>query len=121
MKTTVIDVRDLLSPLSALGVEKQLAKLPGIMQIDVNSVSGSATVLYDEAVVEFSTIRAKVHECGHHCGGELVPRHVCEPETCFRNSMLRWLAPKKKARNGGLPLRDKCCRCSSREEENEHL
>jgi Cu2+-exporting ATPase len=81
MKTTVIDVRDLLSPLSARGVEKQLAKLPGIMQIDVNSVSGSATVLYDEAVVEFSTIRAKVRECGHHCGGELAPRHVCEPET----------------------------------------
>lgn len=50
MKTTVIDVRDLLSPLSARGVEKQLAKLLGVKQVNVNRVSGSATVLYDETV-----------------------------------------------------------------------
>ena len=80
MKTTVIDVRDLLSPLSARGVEKQLAKVPGIKQVDVNSVSGSATVLYDETVTGLDTIKAKVRECGHHCGGELVPKHLCEPE-----------------------------------------
>ena len=30
MKTTIIDVRDLLSPLSARGVETQLTKVPGI-------------------------------------------------------------------------------------------
>ncbi|MHB1670156.1 heavy metal translocating P-type ATPase [Thiomonas sp.] len=80
MKTTVIDVRDLLSPLSARGVEKQLVKMPGIKQVDVNSVSGSATVVYDGTVTDLDAIKAKVHECGHHCGGELVPRHLCEQE-----------------------------------------
>lgn len=80
MKTTAIDVRDLLSPLSARGVEKQLAKVPGVKQIDVSCVSGSATVQYDETVTDLSTIKAEVRECGHHCGGELVPRHLCEQE-----------------------------------------
>ncbi|WP_413438214.1 heavy metal translocating P-type ATPase [Sulfuriferula sp. GW1] len=80
MKTTAIDVRDLLSPLSARGVEKQLAKVPGVKQVEVNRVSGSATVLYDETVADLNTIKAEVRECGHHCGGELVPRHLCEQE-----------------------------------------
>ena len=62
MKTTVIDVRDLLSPLSARGVEKQLAKMPGVQQAEVNLVSGSATVLYEETVTGLDAIKAKVHE-----------------------------------------------------------
>ncbi len=80
MKTIVIDVRDLLSPLSAQGVEKQLAKLPGVKQIDVNSVSGSARIVYDETVTALSAIKTKVRECGHHCSGELVPKHLCAQE-----------------------------------------
>ena len=78
MNTTVIDVRDLLSPLSARGVEKQLAKIPGVQQAEVNLVSGSATVLYEETVTSLDAIKAKVHACGHHCGGEFVPKHLCE-------------------------------------------
>ncbi len=80
MKTTVIDVRDLLSPLSARGVEKQLVRMPGVKQVDVNSVSGSATVVYDETVTDLNAIKARVRECGHHCNGELVPKHLCESE-----------------------------------------
>ena len=77
-RTSVIDVGQMLSPLSARGVEKQLAKLPGIHHVDVNYVAGSATVMYDESVIDLRTIKAKVEECGHHCSGELLPRHVCE-------------------------------------------
>ena len=76
MKTAIFNVRDLLSPLSARGVENQRGKMPGVKKIEVNSVSGSATVLYDETVTGLDTIKAKVHECGHHCGGELVPKHI---------------------------------------------
>ncbi len=79
MKTSVIDVRDLLSPLSASDVEKQLAKMPGVQRVEVNIVSGIATVLYDEAVTSLNAIEGKVRECGHYCGGELVPKHLCEP------------------------------------------
>lgn len=80
MKTSTIEVGGLLSALSALGVEKQLSKLPGVKKAEVNYVAGSATVVYDETVIDLKAIKAGVHECGYHCAGELLPRHVCEPE-----------------------------------------
>ena len=69
MKTSVIEVGGMLSALSAHGVEKQLAKLRGVERAEVNYVSGSATVVYDETVIDLKTIEAKVHECGYHCSG----------------------------------------------------
>ncbi|MDX1251523.1 MAG: copper-translocating P-type ATPase [Gammaproteobacteria bacterium] len=80
MKTITIEVGGLLSALSARGMEKQLAKLPGVHKAEVNYVAGSATVTFDEAVVDLKTIKAKVHECGYHCAGVLQPKHVCVPE-----------------------------------------
>ncbi len=80
MKTVTIAVGDLLSALSALGVEKQLMKLAGVHKVEMNYVAGSATVVYDETATDLKTIKAKVHECGYHCAGESLPRHVCVPE-----------------------------------------
>ena len=80
MRTTVIEVAGLVSVLSARGVEKRLARLPGVRKAEVNYVAGSATVVYDETRTDLKAIKAKVAECGYHCGGELVPKHVCEPE-----------------------------------------
>ncbi len=80
MKTATIEISGLLSALSSLGVEKQLAKLPGIHKAEVNYVAGSATVAYDETIIDLKTIKHKVHECGYHCAGEQMPKHVCVPE-----------------------------------------
>ena len=80
MKTVTIEVGNLLSALSALGVEKQLMKLPGVHKSEVNYVAGSATVVYDETVTNIKTIKARVHECGYHCAGERLPKHICVPE-----------------------------------------
>ena len=80
MKTSIVDVSGMLSPLSARGVEKQLARVRGVEKVEVNYVAGSATITYDEAQTDLKTIKAKVEECGYHCGGEMVPRHVCTPE-----------------------------------------
>jgi P-type Cu2+ transporter len=80
MKTVTIDVAGLLSALSALGVQKQLAALPGVEKVEVNYVAGSATVTFDETVTNLKTIKAKVHECGYHCAGEVLPKHVCVPD-----------------------------------------
>lgn len=80
MKTSVIEVSGMLSALNARGVEKQLAKLRGVERAEVNYVSGSATVVYDETAIDLQTIKARVHECGYHCSGELVPRHLCKSE-----------------------------------------
>ncbi|MFU8830070.1 MAG: heavy-metal-associated domain-containing protein, partial [Phycisphaerales bacterium] len=57
MKTSVIEVSGMLSALSARGVEKQLAKLPGVHEVEVNYVAGSATVIYDETVTDVKTIK----------------------------------------------------------------
>jgi Cu2+-exporting ATPase len=78
MKTSIIEVGGLLSTLSAHGAEKQLAKLRGVRRAEVNYISSSATVVYDEAVIGLKTIKAMVQECGYHCSGELLPKHVCE-------------------------------------------
>ncbi|HKQ30679.1 MAG TPA: heavy metal translocating P-type ATPase [Burkholderiales bacterium] len=77
MKTVTVDVGGMLSPLSARGVERQLARLPGVHHADVNYIAGSATVMYDESVTDLTAIKARVHECGFHCGGEIAPKHVC--------------------------------------------
>ncbi len=79
MKTSIIEVSGMLSALSAYGVEKQLAKLPGVHKAEVNYVAGSATMVYDESVIDLKTIKMRVHECGYHCGGEMLPKHVCAP------------------------------------------
>jgi Cu2+-exporting ATPase len=77
MKTSVIEVGGMLSVLSARGVEKQLMKLPGIERAEVNYVGGSATVIYDERVIGLEDIKTRIHECGYHCRGESLPKHVC--------------------------------------------
>jgi Cu2+-exporting ATPase len=80
MKTVTIEVGGMISALSARGVEKQLAKLPGVHRAEVNYVASSATVVYDETVTDLKAIKARVHECGYHCTGEMLPKHLCAPE-----------------------------------------
>jgi len=79
-QSATFDVRNLLSPLSAQGVEKRLAKLPGVSHASVNPVAGSATVSFDPAKLSPEGIRTAIEDCGHHCSGELKPRHVCDAE-----------------------------------------
>jgi|GEM_PF-2554550 len=77
MKTSIIEVGGLVSALSARGIETQLSKLIGVKKAEVNYVAGSATVVYDETAIDLKAIKARVQECGYHCAGELLPKHVC--------------------------------------------
>lgn len=77
MKTSTIEVGELISTLSAAGVERQLKALPGMHHVDVNYVAGSATVHFDEAQLTLAAIRQRVADCGYHCRGEQMPAHVC--------------------------------------------
>src|SRR5216683_7829771 len=81
MKTRVIDVGGIISPLSATGVERMLRRLPGLHRAEVNAVAGSATVEYDDKRIALPDIRQAVVDCGHHCRGERVPRHLCVPSS----------------------------------------
>jgi Cu2+-exporting ATPase len=78
-KTVNIEIDGLLSALCAQGVEKRLAGLRGVRRATVNYASGSATVAYDESVVNLQTIKAAVRACGYRCPGEMLPKHVCGP------------------------------------------
>jgi Cu2+-exporting ATPase len=60
MKTATVDVGGLLLPLSVRGVEKQLAKVPGVERADVSFAAGSATVLYDETRTDVAALEAAV-------------------------------------------------------------
>ncbi|MCK9530628.1 MAG: heavy metal translocating P-type ATPase [Gammaproteobacteria bacterium] len=80
MKTSTVDVGDLLTPLSDMAVERQLSQLTGVQHVDVDYATASATVHYDESLVDLKAIKAKIRDCGFHCTGTIVPKHVCSPE-----------------------------------------
>ncbi|MFP5446016.1 MAG: heavy-metal-associated domain-containing protein, partial [Betaproteobacteria bacterium] len=77
MKTSTVEVAEMVSSLSAAGVGRQLEALPGVHHADVNYVAGSATLHYDESKVTLAAIQQSVKDCGYHCRGEMVPAHVC--------------------------------------------
>jgi len=76
MKTSVIEVHDLLSVLTVDEVEKRIVKVPGVESATVNFVAGNATVRYDETRLEVADIKAIVHQRGHQSAVESRPKHV---------------------------------------------
>src|ERR1700694_559662 len=78
MTTSTLDVGDLFSVLGAHAIERQLRRVAGVGRVSVNPVSGSTTVVYDPAKTSLSAIQAAIEDCGFHCAGEALPRHVCD-------------------------------------------
>jgi Cu2+-exporting ATPase len=62
MKTSVIEVRDMLSVLSVSGVEVRIGEVPGVESVTVNYSAGSATVRYDETRLDVSDIKSNVRQ-----------------------------------------------------------
>lgn len=65
MKTSVIDVHDMLSVLSVPGVEKRIGEVPGVESVTVNHAAGSATVRYDETRLHVADIKSDVRQRGY--------------------------------------------------------
>ena len=65
MKTSVIAVRDMLSVLSVLGVEKRIGEVPGVESVTVNYAAGSATVRYDETRLDIADSKSAVRQSGY--------------------------------------------------------
>ena len=57
MKTSVMEVHDMLSVLSVLGVEKRIGQVPGVQSVTVNFAAGNATVSYDETRLNVADIK----------------------------------------------------------------
>jgi Cu2+-exporting ATPase len=64
MKTSVMEVRDMLSVLSASGVEKRIGEVPGVESVTVNYAAGTATVRYDETHLDVADIKSDVRQSG---------------------------------------------------------
>ena len=65
MKTSVIEVHDMLSVLSVDEVEKRIGKVPGVESVTVNYAAGSATVRYDETRLDVADIKSAVRQNGY--------------------------------------------------------
>ena len=65
MKTSAIEVHDMLSVLSVNEVEKRICEVPGVQSVTVNFAAGNATVRYDETQLEATDIKSAVRQRGH--------------------------------------------------------
>ncbi len=65
MKTSVMEVHDMLSVWSADEVEKRVGEVPGVESVTVNYAAGSATVRYDETRLGVADIKSAVRQRGY--------------------------------------------------------
>ena len=56
MRTSVIEVRDMLSVLAVEEVEKRIREVPGVESATANYAAGSVTVRYDETRLHVADI-----------------------------------------------------------------
>ena len=73
MKTSVIEVHDMLSVWSVDEVEKRIGQVPGVESVTVNYAAKSATVRYDETRLEIADIKSAVRQSGYESAGESPP------------------------------------------------
>ena len=60
MKTSVMEVHDMLSVFSVDEVEKRIGEVPGVESVTVNFAAGNATVRFDETRLEIADIKSAV-------------------------------------------------------------
>ena len=96
MKTSVIEVRDMLSVLSVDGVEKRIGEVPGVESVTVNFAAKNATVRYDETRLEVADIKSNVRQRGHQPATEPPPEHAGhdEPATVVAGESAPQVPPK---------------------------
>ncbi len=81
MKTSVIDVHDMLSVLSVADVETWIGEVPGVGSVTVNHAAGSATVRYDETRLDVADIKSAVRRRGHAPTSDAPPAASAKPDT----------------------------------------
>ncbi|MFP8958989.1 heavy metal translocating P-type ATPase [Streptomyces nanhaiensis] len=77
--TAVLDVRGMVRASQQSTVAAALGRRPGVLEVEVNPVAQSATVVFDPRRTSLAELRRWVTECGYHCAGQSVPAHVCDP------------------------------------------
>jgi Cu2+-exporting ATPase len=59
--------------------ESVLGRRPGVLAVEANPVAQTAVVTYDPDRTSVAELTGWVRDCGYHCAGQSVPRHVCDP------------------------------------------
>ena len=80
MKEVVLEAGGMLGGSSAPALQTFLSRQPGIHHVEANTMSDTVTVGYDENTIIEARIRQLIEECGYHCRGEVVPRHIMRTE-----------------------------------------
>ncbi|MBA2530948.1 MAG: heavy metal translocating P-type ATPase [Nocardioidaceae bacterium] len=75
---TVLQVGGLQWATSEAVVESVLSRRPGVIAVEANAVSQTATVTYDPGRTSISELTGWVRDCGYHCAGQSVPHHMCD-------------------------------------------
>ncbi|UGT45320.1 heavy metal translocating P-type ATPase [Nocardia yamanashiensis] len=75
----VLDMRGLRWASQQSTIRAVLGRRPGVLSVDPNPVSETATVTFDPARTSVADLREWVRECGLHCAGQSVPNHICDP------------------------------------------
>ena len=78
MKTTVIHLAGIETPLASAGVEKKMCRHPGIHKVETNFMTGTATVYHDDSVT-LAEIKQCVADCGYGCAGAAAPENIAKP------------------------------------------
>ena len=78
MKTSIIEVSDMLSILTVDEVEKRFDEVPGVASATVNYAAGNVTVRYDETLLDVADIKVLVHQRGQQFAGESQAKDVSE-------------------------------------------
>ncbi|WP_395729241.1 heavy metal translocating P-type ATPase [Nakamurella sp.] len=77
--TAVIEVSGVHWASSASVTEAVIGRRPGVLAVDANPVSQTASVTYDPSRTSVAALTGWVRDCGYHCAGQSVPDHLCDP------------------------------------------
>ena len=102
MKTSVIEVHDMLSVLTVDEVEERIGGVPGVDSATVNYAAGNATVRYDETRLDVADIKVIVHQRGRQSAGESHPTHVSEHEPARTSATVP--TPKAASASASTPV-----------------
>ena len=96
MKTSVIEMRDMLSVLTVDEVEKRIGEVPGVESATVNYAAGNATVRYDETLLDVADIKILVHQRGQQSAGESQDKDVSEDAPKHKPETKPWGKAKRR-------------------------
>ena len=77
--TAVLEVSGVQWASSKIIAETVLSHRPGVLAVEANPVAQTATVTYDPMRTSLAELAGWVRDCGYHCAGQSVPRHICDP------------------------------------------